>query len=122
MTKKTIEYDFPAPCVCHTTPARRVRSFIACHVVSTARLTASTWWYFAITFHVFAPSVSKRTKLRMTSRNAAGENTPRMSVSSCERPFICAGSIVFHSAKCSAAVVTVPTRALSRSETPITST
>jgi len=33
-----------------------------------------------------------------------------------------AGSIVFHSAKCSAGVVIVPTRAVSRSETPITST
>ena len=82
---------------------------------ATARLTASTWWYFAITFHVFAPSVSNSTKLRMRSSRPAGVNTSRISTSSCERPSIAAGSIDFHSAKCSAGVVIVPTRALSRS-------
>src|SRR5207248_8783191 len=65
---------------------------------------------------------SKRTKLRTMSRNRAGSKTPRTRTSSAERPSISAGSMVFHSAKCSAGVVIVPSLAWIRSETPTSST
>ena len=76
-----------------------------------------------MTFHVLAPSVSNSTKSRMSSRNRSGAKTPSIMRSSCGRACSAGSSlIVFHSAKCSAGVVIVPTTAFMRSVTPTIST